>query len=1843
MQGAKKSQSSFPDFAFPKSVSKTAEANLRKALVAKDDSGALNAAIQLTVASDLVSADSYPASIERFDSLAGVLCAPWSDLALLLEARIYSQVYAEKPWIYSGRTAPAAGYEAPVAEWNREMFASRVRELCDRALADPTLLASLPLSDISAVLEKPIGKGNPGFTVLDFIADCAVRLTQRLQNEESMAQLPVSPSDMKRVENPLLRYVTLPIEAARIAGNLPREAFWAERKLAMLSGDEYSRNLEECCNRFIDTPYYAPFLLARCCTFTDDNDGRRSQLRELDDYSAHFPQAQDIASVKNRIAELKRESVNLKFAVQLMPGVENEVNVSGENLYNYWLLAVKLNRKGSNDNYVYSDLTGGRVVASVPVSAAGSVPDKYTIGVKLPSLTPGLYAIVASRTAGLDGILKENIKSYLPTTEVSGLTLFTVDSPGEKSRVYVVAGSDQHPLEGAKVNLYRWNRGARVSAGVFTTGSEGYFLVEPGRYDYVAEGAGSRLAGSIYSGSSGRPSESVSYEAGVLTDLSLYRPGQKVEFVGSVWSRSGKSLQAASDRKIDVVLIDANYQDVDTIVATTDTLGRFTGRFDIPADHLSGSWHLRVQDNGRRIGEAAFQVAEYKAPTFLVELEKSVPSEAPMDSLVFKGRALTYAGLPVADAEVKFTLEWHPGWWRWDVNPAKYSGSVATGSDGSFIISLPTAGLLNSSYRVGQYSLMADVTSKAGETQSAPALRFALGDAWTIIPQLPETVEAEAGEVVWSVRVSDVVGAVATKKLYYRISSEGKRIADGTFDSPRFSPDLSGLPSGRYEFAFSLSRDFSESEGNALAKDSVIVWRKSDKMPPVATSLWVPERRVIVSDFSKSIRVRVGSSLRSGHILAVISDSKGLRECRWVKIDGDIIEFTTEAPCDDERIYVDFYSESNLSRKSAQVVIIPKSQTEEVKISAVTFRDHITPGANESWKFRFTLNGEPLKGAAAMAVMSDKALSAIVPFRWSFNPYSTLRWWHPVSLHADHIYDAGLYWAAPVKSLKAPAPLSLPEFNTYGYPLYGGMQIKYMSDQVTMTNGMVLRGSGKMMMAKAEGSADSAPAAGVYEQVELEESAVTAEGGVTTVADTAPVLREKEMPLAFFMPTLVTDSEGECELAFRAPDFIGTWQLQLAGYSKDMRGATLHLDAVSAKSVMITLNAPRFVRTGDEVTIGVTLFNNSVERRPVSSSVRVLDMTTGRMLLSHDFGSGEIDPEGSRVVACSLKVPSDVSVLEVQAYAREAGMMDGNSDGERVAVPVLPGTTVETKSLPFYLSSQRKSLDVQLPVFPADASVTLSYCANPVWECVTALPAMLTPENSSIISAADALFGNALVSGLIGRYPAIGEGLRKMASCENASDSALVSPLQKNEGIKQLTLSQTPWVRAAEAETARMAALVDYLTPGNAQSAIDECLSRLRDRQNADGGWSWCPDMPSSSYMSRRVLQTMGRLANLGFLPEGSADMASRACTYIEKKFVADWEKSKKKNLPVTDVMYYLFTREGLGLKSTVTAFSALEREVLQSVQKDWRKMSVYDKATAVIVLDKEGKRSAARQIMESVAQFASENPEKGAWFDNISSDWSSQGALLTTARVLEAYSAIEPSAQIVDGLRQWLVLSKQTQDWKGAGNAAEAIAALLSGGTDWLSDAEMPEISLNGKSLGLPSTSALVGAFTLQLSPEEASGATLSVNSRAAAPSWGGVIASYVLPLKDAKGTAVPQMSVSKSLAVMSGSGKNGQTPQVLKVGDRVRVNLTVTTDRDIDYVAIVDNRAACLEPAEQLSVYTASDGVWYYREVADATTSLLIPHLSKGTHVLSYECVVDRPGVYSLGTATAQSQYAP
>ena len=1842
-----------PDFAFPETVEKNALPRLEKALAGGDGEQALRAAIQLTIARDLVSSENYRQGLEIFSDLASRTGAPWRQLAMLLEARLYGDIYGSNRFMYDRRHLPADNVPENVLEWDGDMFRAKVVGLVSTALRESGPSASMPLAEISPLLTGTKDAEAAGMTVCDFVA---VQTADILSEFESSSggggdMIPFGvPSDA----DPVFTCRANALDGAiRNHQNDSARLLLSELcrlKLEILSGEDRLQFIRKCYEMFSGTDYGSSFVAdyahnlvlypgyeaSRENDINARNEIRRRQLAICKEYVAAHPQARNIGQVYSVINDLESKRISLDFPEQSLSGRAIKVSVSGTNIYAPYILAVPCAVTDNSQGVKYSRLRSvGAAAASLRVNLAGQAPDECEAEVDFPALTPGCYALVASSSKSPRDIygVKDDVASLIL---VSDLTAF-VTGRGEERILHVAAGSNLKPVPGAKVTFTDRRNSRAATVKVLTTGNNGEVRIPFNSAKYRIEKNGQLFYGDSYSyGNPGDDVDKTIYAAQVLTDLSLFHPGDTVRFVAAVYSRTGHQMRQEPGKGITAVLRDANYQALDTLRLTTDNYGRAEGSFRIPGDRLLGRYSVSLQSGNKGLGDASFTVADYKAPTFRVVTSGTDGECVPGDTVRISGEALTYAGMPVAGAKVAYKVTYRqPWWWRRDTQGASFASETVTGPDGKFVISLPTASLRGTRYERGVFQLDVDVTDKAGETQPASPVMFSMTRAYTISPVIPETLELsdypESGFSVW---VRDIMNRPVTRKVYYRIENvrNGSVVSGGEFESPVFRPELAGLPSSGYKITFSLDKDFKAPDGSMDSTHEFILYRKSDSRPPVDVPLWIPESMVTVPSGVSTVKVSVGSSYPDSYIYAGISDSRRSIRGEWIKVSDGMASIKIDAPADDERVFISLLGMRELRGVSGLVTVVPAVQQEQVEIVAESFRDRIDPTARESWKFRFTAGGRPLADAAAAAVMSNKALNAIAPFSWQMNPAGQL-YWNPYRT-VDY-RNPGRGMNSGFVPVSRPGCIysyfSFPEWNFYGKELY---DMHYPAYVTNVTNEAY--GAARSEMLRSVNVTSRKLARGAKMEAAAGEAG---DSGSEGAAVQEPLPRDVDTPLAFFMPSMHTDSNGVVELDYVAPNFIGTWQFQIAGWAPDMKGAVRILDVVASKKVMARLNAPRFMRVGDKVGISATLFNNTDAEAPVAGLIELVNPATGVAVASRDFAPGILQAKGSRVVTMDYEVPADFSELTVRVYASS----ENYRDGEQTIVPVLPGSTPVVESAPFYLRPGEGLFMVKLPKYDKEAKVTLRYCDNPVWECVTALPAILEPESASVFSAAGALYGNAVASGLFREYPGLIAAVREMASPANAADSLLVSNLEKDAALKTVTLRNTPWVNDAAAETMRMASLTQYTDTVRSADAVKKALSRLSDLQRADGGWGWCRGMESSEFITYGVLEYLSDLRQMDYLPRQADGMAKKAFAYCDKEFVQDWERTKKEYFSLRAMLDYLFVKSAFGAGNSA-GFGVLENAAMKKIKEEWKSFSIDEKAKTAILLSRKGDDALAGFILESLHQFGSYTPEKGMWFDNLPSGLNGDSRLITTARVLEAFSAIRPHSTDIDKLRQWLVLSRQTENWGDSRNLAGVIRALLSSGTKWTVPSETPSFRIGGREIAAPHIAKYTGSLTVDLNPLEVSGKTLEVVKKSSGPSWGGVISQYVAPILDVKAEKVPQLSIAKAVYVIE-RGQTGEkaVSSQLRVGDRVRVTLSITSDRDMDYVAVTDARSACLEPDGQVSGYISSDGVGMYMEVRNESTNLFIPFLPKGTHVISYDCHVDRQGVYSLGIATAQSQYSP
>lgn len=1876
---AAKLENSFksPDFAYPKDVDSNAEAEFCRASAASDWKTMTKAVIQMTIARDMVSNSNAAPQAEYIDSLAAIAPVPYGSLLYILEGRLYKEMYDSDSWKFRSRTLPLGSFPANPMDWSADLYALKVLDLVQKSQSDYEALAAIPLSDISGLLSHANAACSDKWSVADFVCMTGAGLLNGFVHDSgdiipfgAPSNGNISVSDRCREYRDLLcrrRY-----DMALRSGNSPAIVQAALSLALNMPAGSRVAFVFETFKSLPDKKYAAPLLSfifdnrysgaygrhqsGAVASRNDSLPGNKEFYAMLGDFKSRYPDAPYIARIDNALTSMSLASVGLSISRQWQTSSSLADTVSISNINKAYLLLIKLPSSILGRYPAKSELMSkGTLVKSIELRNSETIPFSVDVPFDFGPQKAGLYAIVPSKTPNMSGIFPtigqdDNISLLI----VSDISVAKVINQQKGNRIIVAESSNFAPIEGAVVSLYsqKWNeRGNLIASGV--TDSDGAYDIPEGNYAVRVTRGKDLYDSSFYSGKKEKVNSRRMYGMRILTDLSIYHPGDSVGFAAVAYSILNEEVGLESGRRLRFELRDANYQTVDSVSLVTDADGRVAGSFALPADGLLGSFSINGVFEGidAQPGNAYayFQVADYKSPTFQVLLDGASDEISIGDVLKIKGRVVTFAGLPLPDVNVNYNVDFNPAWWRWyvDATNATYGASLKTDANGEFIIELPTSALKNTPYEHGVFSVVATAVSPSGESQSSAPYRFAAGSTAQVgLDFLPAEICVEDnGEKNTDVTIP-VYNALRTPVRgvdveWRALDAEGREVASGAFRSPEFEFNFGSLPSGKYAFEF-----FPHELPENVSKKSVVIYRADDAIPPYETPLWIPQKKVTVADDARSVDISVGSSYSDSHILCSLAFSDGSSALRWLEIDKANKSVRIDMPESAAVAHITFVAMRDLYGMEETVVISREIVSRTMKVESVSFRDKVTPGDREEWKFRFSVDGKSASDVAAMAVMSNQALDMLAPFNWQFDPRSGIR--RNFRQNIDLVYPYSYSWNYDLHKRQYAKVKSFidPVWNFYGYSLYSSSHKRYFSGMIRGTqlySECVVDESAPMASAKVAAGAAENLASVKTTSIELAEDGVEAEQEVSGNVDDAgeygsdsslPV-RDVEMPLAFFRPMLKSDAEGVVDIDFTVPDFNTTWQLQLLGYDSRLFSAVASFNTVAAKRVIVQCNTPRFLRAGDVSVISATLYNNSESELPVSGEIELFDPLTGKIVAKKFFDAEVLSPSANRAVAMEIEVPSDCNLLGIRGYAYG----DGHTDGEQAIIDILPSSDPVVESYPFYLAPDQKSFSMKLPSVSADASVTFQYCDNPIWYCVTALPDIVNPDSENLLSLLGSLFGNAAGLGLSERYPAI-----RRALVAESGDSLLESPLYKNASLKTVALNATPWVNNAASESLRMNRLSELTDSVQGERTVKSLIDRIARLQNPDGGWSWCQDMRSSEFMTMKALGDFAMLRHMDCMPRDVmvSAMIDKGIGFCRKEIVKDY-KEWKGDYPYSSLLNYLYVESFFDIKNSNPVFSGIRKRALDAISDEWRSFSIYDKSVASILLYRSGRKEKALEIIRSLQQFASVSREKGVWFDNLTSGFTGWPRLVTTARALEAFSEVDPSSDMIDGLRQWLILSRQTEDWGTNRYTAEVIYAILSSGSVWTGEAAQAEIYLDGKRIDAGRRERLTGSVSIPLVAGD--GSDLKIIRYADSPAWGGVISQYLAPAADIKADAVPDLSITKEVLLIKSTpdGNVAEKADSFKVGDKVRVTLTINCGRDMDYVAVTDMRAACLEPKEQLSSYTAVDGIFFYKEVRDASTNLFFDFLPKGNHVITYDCYVDRAGEYSLGIATVQCQYSP
>ena len=1495
------------------------------------------------------------------------------------------------------------------------------------------------------------------------------------------------------------------------------------------------------------------------------------------------------------------QNLNIRLS-RLNITADNEYDVQNEATYKMLLKkTTKLHQKDFSRNYY------GRPDYE-------EVKDSIEIGGNLP-----LGAYLMEVTSDNTGIAPQRELFY-----VSNLAVMIQQLPDDRHRYVVVNATDGQPVPGAKIVLYDRNyddktgKFKRLIHARMTTDDQGeaYFKNVDGKVLIYTSTDKFAPAKDIYLSRARyyeKKDDEVKYQ--LFTDRAIYRPGQKVHAtaVSYIVKKGLDASVPGKSMELKFILRDANWKQVAEQKATTDEYGTASVDFELPQGGQTGMYHVSVNNRAN----SSFRVEEYKRPTFEITFPKVNEKYNWGDTVVVKASAKTYAGVPVQGAKVEYQVTRRNQLWWWGAGSAGQlvkTDSCVTREDGTFDVEIPLEASLSGKdeadrsdfmriARFFNFEVSAIVTDISGESHEG-VMSLPLGTKPTILTvNLPKRIETDSLKTV-TFAYRNASGMEISSNLKYRIDKGEWKDAEA--NAPI---SMAVLPSGVHEMEAICGQD--------TLQQKFTLFSIKDTHPMEPTTEWYYQTAKTFPRDGKPVYVQVGSSENGAHIVySIIAGNKLLEKGAWELGDSIVTLPFTYKPEYASGVVINYSFVKNGECYTRKISIARPLPEKKLNITWKTFRDRLTPGQKEKWTLQITTpDGKPAK-AQLMSVLYDKSLDQLADHTWKMS--LGFSQWLPDCYWKSNLkyYEMGLSGTYPTKYYDE-KELEVDQFDGKYFSFSAYMQavelcklerssggtvesVRIQKDELVQEEGRVMKTRGSNMIRVA------AAAPSVNKVFDVVEEMPQFAGGSSSDAGQfldKVQIRENLNETAFFYPALESDNQGNVAINFTLPESVTTWKFMGLAHDKEMRNGCLVDEAVAQKTVMVQPNIPRFLREGDKAIIVVKLFNTSDKKVSGNARMQILDAETQKVVWQKTQGY-RIDAEGSATVSF------DVQGLKEGVYINKVvAAGNGYSDGEQHYLPVLSNRELVVNTLPitlhqpgeqnFDLSKLFLNKEGKQAKGAEDAKVTVEYTNNPSWLMVKALPFISNPDEEDAISLMSAIYANTITTHI----------------------------------QKHLSLEKQPEQNLSQ-ETIRL------------QNQVE----KLKKLQNADGSFSWWKGMKGSRYMTTSVAEMMVRLNAIAGVQKSTAKMLTSAIDYLswqtaqEVREMKKQEEKKHKVNPSEMALHYLYivAMDGTCVKLKAPALNDMDY-LLGKLKKMTGSLTIYGKAKAAVILALNYDYKTAADYLKSMEEYSVYREDMGRYYDTRKAYYSWRNYKIPTeVAAIEALQALDAQSiaaissassaiskqQTIEEMQRWLLMSKRTQSWDTPVNTVDAVYAFMKGNeSNWNRKAENAVLKLDGKLLPMPQDSTTLGYVKTE---KAGKASTLSISKKSDYTSWGAVYAEFKQPLSEIA-------SLESGIKV----SRKVENQKKAKVGDKIKVIITITADRDYDFVKIVDKRAACLEPVSQLSGYQW--GMECYVSPKDNTTNFYFDRLSKGKHFVEMEYYVDRKGDYQSGSCTAECTYSP
>lgn len=620
-------------------------------------------------------------------------------------------------------------------------------------------------------------------------------------------------------------------------------------------------------------------------------------------------------------------------------------------------------------------------------------------------------------------------------------------------------------------------------------------------------------------------------------------------------------------------------------------------------------------------------------------------------------------------------------------------------------------------------------------------------------------------------------------------------------------------------------------------------------------------------------------------------------------------------------------------------------------------------------------------------------------------------------------------------------------------------------------------------------------------------------------------------------PILYPDQNGKVDMSFRTSDRLSEYVVQLFAHNKKLNSATCRRSFRVSVPVKVSIMEPQYLYEGDVYEAGVSLANSLDSDVSGIVSVRFYDGPShlDSRLLHTGSSRVTIPANGTASYAFQADVPEGVGTLGILVKF-VADDRNSGSDAVFVASKVLPAEQNLKEKYSAVLGSiaKRSEIEAELKsrfvnISPDSARVSTVSIRKML---AAALPSSADPQSDNANSIVDAIRTRSILASM-------GQSVKY-----EKSDSLLID-------------------------------------------ALAAC-------QNQDGGFAWFRGMKSSQYVTAYVLSSIADIpaAASGIdLSAAIGYMDLQKLPLPEYLYVRSLYPSVGSAPKVKEARNFLIPSGKRGnngdIQSKLFRLSTL-RNLMSSV--DGQKL-----ASVWGVGDKMKKLSESRRKeIQSLMQYAVNHPYGGVYVPAVSEICSGllEGNLYAhtlICRIFDEMAGNNPEAKrLADGIRVWMILQKETQQWGADPSYCEALNCIFNGSEDVLS------------------TQVLVmeADYTRAFSGIEPCGNGISIESH------------YYI-----------------------GDKELGPESRI-RIGDRVRAEYRITSNSNRSFVHVVAPRPAALRPVDQLSGMVSLQG---YRDVKSDRSEYWFDVFPEGSIMLSEEFFVVRAGRFGAPVREVECVYSP